>query len=311
VFCPNCGTQNESAATPCKKCGFKLSGISVPKFKGTMMLNSDQTVAEMIEEHRKKQAQGVPADKPKARASEPAPRKPGSSAPPSSLGGPRGPVLQPPRVAAPTRGRMGGTMLGVAPQVGGHAPGAGTAVPPISTPAPPATPELSQSRAPSSTEAPVVNPTANLDDGRAALPGSPEDAQREREPAPNEAVSAAAAGPARTRPLPAAPGPADAVPGETVPDESGAEPAALAGEPAPTADRQESAPAAPRAVPVTAPLPRTPEAPARAPEEKPAPPAASKPPSPPRLRPLDVVLIIFTFGVYGLVLWARQRKPSA
>ena len=71
MFCPNCGTQNDSAATPCKKCGFKLSGISVPKFKGTMMLNSEQTVAEMIEEHRKKQAQGAPADKPKVRASEP------------------------------------------------------------------------------------------------------------------------------------------------------------------------------------------------------------------------------------------------
>jgi hypothetical protein len=312
VFCPNCGTQNDSAATPCKKCGFKLSGISVPKFKGTMMLNSEQTVAEMIEEHRKKQAQGGAADKPKPRASEPAPRKPGSSAPPSSLGGPRGPVLQPPRVAAPTRGRMGGTMLGVAPQVGGHTPRAGSVVPPASTSSLPASPEPSQSGAPSSTEAAVATPPAISDDAREALSDSTEDSRRELEPSPNAAVSAATAAPARTRPLPAAPGLDDAVPGERLQDEPAPEPAALAVEPAPTADRLEAAPAAPRAVAVTAPLPRVPVAPASTPkEEKPAPLAASKPPSPRRLRPLDIALIICTCGVYGLVLWARQRKASA
>ena len=53
MFCPNCGTQNDSAATPCKKCGFKLSGVSIPKFKGTMMLNSDQTVQELIDDHHR------------------------------------------------------------------------------------------------------------------------------------------------------------------------------------------------------------------------------------------------------------------
>jgi hypothetical protein len=257
VFCPNCGTQNESAATPCKKCGFKLSGISVPKFKGTMVMNSDQTVAEMIEEHRKRQVQGGPADKSKARASEPAPRRnPGSSAPPSSLGGPRGPVLQPPRAA--TRGRMGGTMLGVAPQVGGYTPPTGRGAPPEAVP-----------------------PSG---DRTTPVPATPK----------------AAASPAATRPLPA-------VPGEPV---SG--PTAAA--PEPEHDGGEPAPAAARAVPVTAPLPRVPDASESASEkeaERPAPAPPSKPPSPPRLRPLDIVLIVCTFGVYGLVLWARQRKSAA
>jgi len=111
VFCPNCGTQNDSAATPCKKCGFKLSSVSAPKFKGTMMLNSEHTLQEQIEEHRRKQAQDGAGERVR-RASEP----PRSSMPP------RGPVLQPPRAVAGSRRRMGGTMLGVAPQAGGVAP---------------------------------------------------------------------------------------------------------------------------------------------------------------------------------------------
>src|SRR5690606_7212251 len=57
---------------------------------------------------------------------------------PSSLGGTRGPVFQPPRAAAPARGRMGGTMLGVAPQVGGYAPPQGGLTPSVPAPANPA-----------------------------------------------------------------------------------------------------------------------------------------------------------------------------
>lgn len=311
MFCPNCGTQNDSAATPCKKCGFKLSGISVPKFKGTMMLNSEQTVAEMIEEHRKKQAQGGAADKAKPRASEPAPRRnPGSSAPPSSLGGPRGPVLQPPRVGAPTRGRMGGTMMGVAPQVGGYAPPGGAAAgPPSSTPAP-ATPrpEAPQSE-PSSGEASVATPPGVSVEGAEAFAGSTEQARLEPS---SRAGEPGAATPARTRPLPAAPSPDGSALEARLPDESAPDHTAPEATPAPAADLVEPAPATPRAVAVTAPLPRAPEAPAGTPDEdKPAPLAASKPPSPPRLRPLDIVLIICTFGIYGLVLWAKQRKASA
>lgn len=316
MFCPNCGTQNESAATPCKKCGFKLSGISVPKFKGTMVMNSDQTVAEMIEEHRKRQVQGGPADKSKARASEPAPRRnPGSSAPPSSLGGPRGPVLQPPRAA--TRGRMGGTMLGVAPQVGGYTPPTGRGAPPEAvppsgdrtTPVPatpvPATPspavpssEPSRSETASVAEATVASPRLPDAADAGAEAGGVE--QPSFEPEPSPATPKAAASPAATRPLPA-------VPGEPV---SG--PTAAA--PEPEHDGGEPAPAAARAVPVTAPLPRVPDASESASEkeaERPAPAPPSKPPSPPRLRPLDIVLIVCTFGVYGLVLWARQRKSAA
>jgi hypothetical protein len=309
VFCPNCGTQNDSAATPCKKCGFKLSGISVPKFKGTMMLNSEQTVAEMIEEHRKKQAQGGAAEKPKPRASEPAPRRnPGSSAPPSSLGGPRGPVLQPPRVTAPTRGRMGGTMMGVAPQVGGYAPpGGAAAVPPSSTPAPaPTSPEPPQSETPTG-EASVATAPAVSGDGAEAFAGSVE--QGRGEPSPREPTAAA---PARTRPLPAVPSPDGSVPDARTSDESAPDHAAFEAVPAPAADTHEPAPGAPRAVAVTAPLRRVPEAPASTPdEEKPAALTASNPPSPSRLRPLDIVLIICTCGIYGLMLWAKQRKPSA
>src|SRR4051794_26210259 len=43
VFCPNCGTKNDDTATSCTKCGFKLSGASAAKFRGTMMLNTDQS----------------------------------------------------------------------------------------------------------------------------------------------------------------------------------------------------------------------------------------------------------------------------
>jgi hypothetical protein len=304
VFCPNCGTQNESAATPCKKCGFKLSGISVPKFKGTMVLNSDQTVAEMIEGHRKKQEQGAAPDKSKARASEPAPRRnPGSSSPPSSLGGPRGPVLQPPRVAAPTRGRMGGTMLGVAPQVGGYAPpggaapAGGAAVPPAAAPKPvePSSPAASRSETARASEAAVLSPAPPVA-GAEASAGS----GQPQAPSPSEASPEPAL--ARTRPLAATPGAAD----EAAPAEAQDAPPPAAAEPI------EPAPAAPRVVAATAPLPQAPEAAESTPaEESPAQPVESKPPSPPRLRPLDIVLIIFTCGLYGLVLWAKQRKPAA
>ncbi|MFO0659519.1 MAG: zinc ribbon domain-containing protein [Polyangiaceae bacterium] len=37
MFCPNCGTQNDEAASTCSKCGFNLKA-SAPKFKGTMLM---------------------------------------------------------------------------------------------------------------------------------------------------------------------------------------------------------------------------------------------------------------------------------
>lgn len=309
VFCPNCGTQNDSAATPCKKCGFKLSGISVPKFKGTMMLNSDQTVAEMIEEHRKKQVQGGAAEKTKARASEPAPRRnPGSSAPPSSLGGPRGPVLQPPRAAAPTRGRMGGTMLGVAPQVGGHAPPGGGSAPPAggapaagSAPAAPAA-------TPPSTPTPEASPNEVAALADAAPTGSEPEPfagtlQVPEHPSEPEPPPAAEPRPvARTRPLAAV---------EPSGEAAAAEPSPAPNEPA-TAETPEPTPPPARAVAVTAPLPAVvPDEPATDGDAPATPLAQTQPPAPSRLTGLDIVLIICTCGLYGLVLWAKQRKPSA
>jgi hypothetical protein len=95
------------------------------------MLNSDQTVQDLIDAHRKKQAESAAAG---ARANAEARVAPRSSwpaldvtpkgpsvAPLSGLPGAPKSVLQPPRAGSPRR-RMGGTMLGVAPQVGGVTP---------------------------------------------------------------------------------------------------------------------------------------------------------------------------------------------
>ena len=298
MFCPNCGTQNESAATPCKKCGFKLSGISVPKFKGTMMLNSDQTVAEMIEEHRKKQGQGGTAEKSKARASEPAPRRnPGSSAPPSSLGGPKGPVHQPPRVAAPTRGRMGGTMLGVAPQVGGHSPTRGASAP--GAPTPPEAPSSQPSRSEPAvhSEAAPVTPPPPSSPAPGAVTATLETAARE----PTAEAPDAEPAPVAPKSAPAVDTRADGDPSadaDPAPDEATA----------PADPAVEVAPAPARAVAVTAPLPQVSEQPLL-PETEPTAALSSSKPAP--LSPLDIVLIVCTCGVYGLVLWAKQRKRSA
>jgi len=127
VFCPNCGTKNDDTATPCTKCGFKLSGASAPKFRGTMMLNSDQSVQDLVEEHRRKLAEGS-ADQESAEG----PVTPPS---PSAQPAPDGPksALQPPRAGLPKR-RMG-TMLGVAPQMGGITPPP-TPLPPAASPLP-------------------------------------------------------------------------------------------------------------------------------------------------------------------------------
>jgi hypothetical protein len=104
LFCPNCGTENDEAATTCKKCGFNLKGAAAPKFKGTMlMMNSPQ--------------QGLP-------------RPPGAPAPGPAAAPPPAPAPAPPAPAMPgpgpgggARAMLKGTMLGVAPPaMGGHAP---------------------------------------------------------------------------------------------------------------------------------------------------------------------------------------------
>jgi hypothetical protein len=288
VFCPNCGTQNDSAATPCKKCGFKLSGVSIPKFKGTMMLNSDQTVQELIDDHRK-QAQGGAQERAKARASQPPPPARAPSVPPPSIG-PRSAVLQPPRAAGGSaKRRMGGTMLGVAPQGGAVLPPQA----PVAAPAP-QVPDVEPSRSEpieasagaSATAAPDLPPP---DEGPAdPLAGTYQMPTSEPPTAASEPEPAA---PRATRPLAAT-----AAPAATRPMAATADPA-LPAEPELTRGRPLAA---------TAALPVQPE---------PVPASGAASPSratlPPRLRPLDILLLICTLGIYAFVLRARRKKASA
>lgn len=114
VFCPNCGSKNETTATPCDDCGFKLGGVTAPKFKGTMMLSSDQSVKDLLAAHN--EGNHDPEREPPLPASE-------SSPPPSVR---KGTMLGIPAIPRPRtderRKRVAGTMLGVAPQEGGTDP---------------------------------------------------------------------------------------------------------------------------------------------------------------------------------------------
>lgn len=276
MFCPNCGTQNDSAATPCKKCGFKLSGVSIPKFKGTMMLNSDQTVQNLIDEHHRKQAPGTAQNKGQVRASQPAPARPPSAPPPQMGSSQRGAVLQPPRAAGgSSKRRMGGTMLGVAPQGGVLPPQVPPAaqLPPVPPPEPPRdepAPSASSAGA-SASELPGEGPADPLA-GTYAMPTS--------EP-PAETLEPRADGPAlrATQPLEAT----DSVP-----------PAREAGRGRPLA--------ATAALPVS-------------PEPGSAEPGSAEPSDrgghSPRLRAVDIVLLVCTLGLYGFVLRARRKRASA
>lgn len=289
MFCPNCGTQNDSAATPCKNCGFRLSGVSASKFKGTMMLNSDQTVQELIEEHKKKKAEAALDVGGKPLASTPpvpgsAPPKPSSVVPPPSgppTGGTSRPVFQPPRVGAPKR-RMGGTMLGVAPQVGGVAPPADV----TATPPPVQAVELSRqepARTLGGSEPPRAFTTAREPTpdplplaGTVAMPIVPEALPM---PTPTPLPERPAAG--RTQPLvsPAAPR-----------EEQ------LHLSPEAVEDRGARAPA------VTAPLPQYEGKASDLMLEDPS------PPPPRRIRPFEIALIVLTCGLYGIVVLLRQRR---
>jgi len=271
VFCPNCGTKNDGVALPCKKCGFKLSGASAPKFRGTMMLQADQSVQELIDEHRRKQAEegeAPPAD-------EPGVEPEGSNTAPADSGVPflgmsstPSTPLQPPRAGLPKR-RMG-TMMGVAPQVGGVQPPEADSLFAGTTPSPPEAMAPAEGALPSArdpfagTEAVPVLP----------FPTPPADGLLAGRTEAFEAVPAA--------PQPAA--------------------AQLRAEEASDAAWMESASAAPAA-------PRRTE-----PWESVAPPrrtepmqSVAPPPRRRRVRPLDVFLILITFGLYGFVLLARQR----
>lgn len=296
MFCPNCGTENDSSALPCKKCGFKLSGVSTSKFKGTMMLNSDQGVQDAIDEHKRARAAAgalasdVETAKPPdavVGGSRPPPAPP-SLAPPASIpDAPKG-VLQPPRAAA-TRRRMGGTMLGVAPQVGGITPAPPevtvTPVPPQGVPAgsaaahgaaPPVTPLAVD-------VPPVARRAADPLAGTVAMPAVPMQASRPGD-VPGEARPAG-----RTQPLAAVPEtpPHAAAEGPAYPAEQTLEPAAK---------RRNMAA-------FTAPMPEQPSTSAAVNSE------TSKPAPARGLRPIEIFLTVATCGLYGIVLLLRPRKP--
>lgn len=114
MFCPNCGAENKDSNAPCQRCGFKLSGVSASKFKGTIMLNSDETVQELIEAQRRKlaEASGATGAKDPWAPAEGANPPAGATPNPSS-----------PNVPRPRR-KMAGTLMGVAPPVGVLKPGA-------------------------------------------------------------------------------------------------------------------------------------------------------------------------------------------
>jgi hypothetical protein len=281
VFCPNCGTKNDGVELPCKKCGFKLSGAGVPKFRGTMMLHAEQSVQELIEEHRRKQAEEGATDAPVAAqpgsgpdGTKPAPAR--SGAPLFGMPGTPQAAVQPPRAGLPKR-RMG-TMMGVAPQVGGVQP------PDEEVPLAGTTPEAA-SLGDDSAAAVLAPPLG----GTAAVPFLP---------FPTSSSSALAAG--RTEAFEAVPvvAPAAAIaPAATAPPAGAPDPARS--QPTSTAP---AAPAPRRTEPLDVVAP-----PARRTE---ALDSVAPPPQRRRVRPLDVFLIVITFGLYGFVLLARQRRKQ-
>jgi hypothetical protein len=273
VFCPNCGTENEEAATPCKKCGFKLRGVSAPKFKGTMLLNSDQAVQQLVQEARRRLEQGSSSDPGHA----PLPRSDGQSVAwgnqPAGLRTLNG-GLHPPRV---TSARVGRTMVGVAPQMGGYTPSSLEAdqaqAEPVS--------DLGEV-APAGSEAPPVSAS--------------EIASAEAEPAPKpEGFPALQA--LRLDGVAANddPGPR---PGGTVNEALAPAPLAAEGSSERATTAGELATAGENVTPhITAPPKR----------------GGSLAPAldlPRRVHPLEIVLVLLTFGLYGFVLWARQRKHA-
>jgi hypothetical protein len=299
VFCPNCGTKNDDTATSCTKCGFKLSGASAAKFRGTMMLNTDQSVQEMVDEHRRKLAEGSSGQE---LATEPPTPAPSASPPPGSV--PGAAKLQPPRAGLPKR-RMG-TMLGVAPQVGGVQPPA-TPTPPPPSPVP-APPESSPRSAPDPLGGTIAFAAVAPAAARAAQPMTAGRTEAFAAVPPAESATPGhhplTAG--RTEAFEALPTPAPApaahplAAGRT--EAFAAEPAATA-QPARALAGRTEAFTAPRSEhePASASAASTPT---RADRDSLAPAAGL----PQRLRPLDVFLIVITCGLYALVIWARQRK---
>lgn len=314
MFCPNCGTKNDDTATACTKCGFKLGGPAGAKFRGTMMLNSEQSVQGMVDEHRRKLQEA-------AAAREPAEGPEGASpAPPEA-------VFKGALPGAGAAKRRMGTMLGVAPQVGGVRPpdfygGPTPPLPSAVVPVPdaagvPSTPDpmggtVAFAAAPPPAAAPVPSPPAT--------PSGPLAAGRTEAfvaPAPAAAAVGSPLAAGRTEAFQAVP--AAAAPARNALAAGGTEAfAAPEPTPGPSAAAQRGRTEAFDATPPPIERPAI-EQPSleRPPLEQPARAVSPSPDSyapagvPRRLKPLDVFLIVITFGLYALVLRARQRRPSS
>jgi hypothetical protein len=128
LFCPNCGTENDDAATTCKKCGFNLKGAAAPKFKGTMLMMN------------------TPPAQPRPPGAAPGAPTPAPGA--VTVQGHGGPGAAPaPGAGGPApRPALKGTMLGVAPpSLGANSPGgAPPGVPPAAQPGSPFGPTPAQ-----------------------------------------------------------------------------------------------------------------------------------------------------------------------
>lgn len=272
------------------------------------MLNSDQSVQELVEEHQKKLADAGPGAEPEG-ASGPTPPLPSVGSTP-----PR-PVLQPPRAGLAKR-RMG-TMLGVAPQMGGvrppddatsrsptPPPGSAPVVSPPSEGISPSVPDPYAGTVAFGSVSPVAPPVTTPGPPGALTAGRTEVFSAEGVAAPAPApLASPALTPGRTAAFEAPAGPTpSALPAEPAPSPLPAEPAA-----------GESPPVAAAATPLARGRTEAFEAPQGVSAAEPVESEPSVPPPPARrhVRPLDVFLIIVTFGLYGLVLWARQRKPGS
>jgi hypothetical protein len=291
VFCPNCGAENKDTSAPCIRCGFKLSGIGASKFKGTMMLNSDETVQDLIEAQRRKM-QEAKTPEAAAPAASPPGADPGAAATDATGGVPR-----------PRRKLGGATILGVAPQLGGFK-GVGEAgtleSPRHPTPTPAAVAE--PARTPSVPPADANAPTEAM---QAFTPGAsfPSFSSTAIGTAPQPALPEAVA-PRGTQPLqqqPAAgPGNAafmtqaspraalDAAPGKDAPSRT----VPLQQVPEPPLDPANT----------TAPLP--PQAPAPDDARASSLPAIKK-----SISAGELLLVIATCGVYGIVRMLRRKGP--
>jgi hypothetical protein len=206
---------------------------------------------------------------------------------------------------------MGGTMLGVAPQGGAVAPPA-----PELTATPPPVRTTETSSLPDAHDAArAVSERANPFAGTFELPraeSAPVEATVGSAPDPSSAIgpghtrpfvmSGVTAGPGHTRPLSIGDvtsgaghtRPLEALEPDDAQPEAGAAPAPVAPTPALASVADGSVPAEALA------------APDRSADDL----AVESRLVPPRLRALDVILIVCTLGLYGLVIWARQRRST-